>query len=188
VCVLCALAGGTFTCAGALVMTAAGSNVRIDLTSITLTGGATVDLTSCTPTQTALPSVGSPWVLDPSVSGDTSVTCSINNPTLLQNHFDASSVSWDVTVGAAAKGSNSTINADYTATYTKALTQVRQYQLGIKRMDLNGDSGTAAVTTAGKMRPSCAVSISEAGGCPSTACRPRCAASPAVSLVVAAGS
>lgn len=148
-CVFCVPAGGTFTCADALVMSAAGSNVRIDLTSIALTGGATVDLTSCSPTKTALPSTGSPWVLDPSVPAATSMTCSINNPTLDQSHFEAGSISWGVTVGAAAKGSNNTVNGDYSATFDKALTQERKYQLGIKRVDLNDDGGTAAVITTG---------------------------------------
>jgi hypothetical protein len=77
------------------------------------------------------------------------VTCGINNPTLLQSQFEAGLVSWGVTVGAAAKGSNSTVSGDYSTTFDKVLTQVRQYQLGIKRVELNSDGGTAAVITTG---------------------------------------
>lgn len=144
-CVLCVPAGGTFTCAGALTMSAAGSNVRIDIISIALTGAATVDVTSCSPTKGALPSAEAPWVLDPSVPGATSMTCGVNNPTLLQSHFEAGSVAWDVTVGAAAKGGNATIDGNYPVTFTKALMQEPKYNFGIMRT-----GGSAAVPTAGE--------------------------------------
>jgi hypothetical protein len=73
------------------------------------------------------------------------VTCGINNPTLLQSHFEAGSVTWDVTVGAAAKGSNNTIDANNPVTFTKALTKEPKYTYGIMRTD-----GSAAVSTAGE--------------------------------------
>lgn len=119
--------------------------MRMDVQSIALTGGATRG--ACTPTLAAPPTAGTPLVLDPSVTGSKSITCSIGNPTLDQTHFEAGFVAWEATVGAVAKGANTSANADYTVTFNKTLTQERKYQLGIKRV-----GSTGAVTAAGEHR------------------------------------
>lgn len=118
----------------------------MDVQSIALTGGATRG--ACTPTLAAPPAAGTPLVLDPSVTGSKSITCSVGNPTLDQTHFEAGFVAWEVTVGVVAKGANTSANGGgYTVTFNKTLTQERKYQLGIKRM-----GSTGAMTAAGEHR------------------------------------
>jgi hypothetical protein len=136
-------AGYGFDCTGAaLTISAVGSNVGIDVSSVTLTNGAT--LGTCTPT--AAP----PFALDP--SGTASVTCVVNIPAsaLLQSHFEQGFMAWTATVGAVvAKGSNTSANAAQNVTFNKTLTQTPSYTLSIKRVPL-ADAATS-VSTAGEL-------------------------------------
>lgn len=139
---LCTHAGATISCASALVISAASSNVRVEIGSILPTAGT---LGTCSPALTA------PFTLDP--SGTASVTCSITSPALLQDDIEAGSVAWDVHVGSVlAAGSNATVNGAYTASFTKALTRTRTYQLGIKRVPVAPATDMPTVTTAGRAR------------------------------------
>lgn len=139
-------AGSTFTCTDALVISAAGSNVRFDIDSITLTGGAT--LGTCTPAIT-LPTTTAP--LGPTPAASTSIVCSVRNPTIVQTDVEAGFIAWDVTVGSVvAKGSNNSLNGPYTVTFNKTLPQVRKYTLGIKRVAVDASDTLQSVVTAGE--------------------------------------
>lgn len=130
-------------------MSAAGSNVRFDIGSITLTGGAT--LGTCTPPTTFPTSPNSP--LGPTPAASTSITCSVHNPALTQADVEAGYVAWNVTVaGVTAKGSNSSTDGDYTVTFNKTLPQVRKYQLGIKRVAVDASDTLQPVVTAGERK------------------------------------
>jgi hypothetical protein len=94
-----------------------------------------------------MPTAAAPLVIDPAGT----ITCDVTSPVLLQSHFEASSVTWDVTVDAVAKGGNTSIDGPHTASLSKSLSKEYKYQLGIKRVPLNSsDAGTAGVTTAGE--------------------------------------
>jgi hypothetical protein len=137
-------AGSTVTCPGALVISAASSNVRISIASITLSSGAA--LGTCTPTLSAIPTAQAALVLDPTSVNGASITCDAVSAALQQDDFEASLVSWSITVGSAtAVGSGASVTGGQIQ-LQKVLTQVRKYQLGIKRIPLAAEA-LAAVTT-----------------------------------------
>ena len=149
VCHCSCLSGTAFTCTNALVISADGSNVRFDAGPITLTGGAS--LGTCTPTATFANKTSNGAIGPSPASIGSSITCDITNPTLQQSDIEAGTVSWNVTVGdVQAKGHNTSVDGAYTVTLTKALPQVRKYQLGIKRVPVAAEA-LASVVTAGEL-------------------------------------
>lgn len=144
-------AGSTVTCTNALTISAVGSNVRINVASVTPTGAT---LSSCAAASTPK-DVTSVFVLDPTAATDpSSITCTIVSATLTQNDYEAGNLTWSaVANNVVAKGDSTALNSvgGYAVSYTKILTQVRDYRVGIKRIPLNAtDSGTDPVVWAGK--------------------------------------
>jgi hypothetical protein len=131
-------------------LSAVGSNVRVNVGSVTPTGAT---ISGCTPAN----ALTTTFDLDPTAasSDPASITCDIVSQQLTQTHYEDGSLTWSIKAGTiVAKGGNTTINQDYTVSYTKVLTQTRQYRLGIKRIPFNAtDFGTDPVVWAGKQQP-----------------------------------
>ena len=128
-------AGSGFDCTGALTISSVGSNVGIDVGSVTFTNGAA--LGTCSPTASP------PIALDP--TGTASVTCVVSIPAsaLLQSHFEQGFMAWTATVGSVvAKGSNTSANAAQTVNFNKTLTKV-------KNVEWSFTGPNAAVSTPG---------------------------------------
>jgi hypothetical protein len=143
-----AFAGSTITATNALTLSAPGSNVRIDVGSITSTGAS---LSGC-----ATPDISTAFVLDPTASVNvaqpSSITCNVVSDALTQIQIEAGQVTWSFTANnVVAKGGNNSIDSvgDFVASYTKTLQQVRRYKLGVKRMPLNATDPMANVIWAG---------------------------------------
>lgn len=146
----CMRAGAGFACTSALVISAASSNVRMKVGSITLSGGATLE--NCSPALPANPPTNAqPLVLDPTAAA--SVTCSVSVPAsqLSQPHFEQGWIDWTATVGAVvAQGGNTSANAAHTVDFNKTLTQSPSYTVGIQRVPLTVGDAMTSVSSAGE--------------------------------------
>lgn len=138
------VADSTVNCIGAVTLTAAGSNVRVQVNQLSATGGATL---SCSPAAT------SALTLDPTAAtaGGHTIVCDITSPTLTQQHYEDGRLTFGVTAtGVVANGYNTTMNADQEVSFNKTLTQTRKYRLGVKRVAYDVGDTMPPVTTAGE--------------------------------------
>lgn len=144
----CAPAGGTITCPGAVTFSAAGSNVRVAVASVSLQGIAS--LAGCA----AAPS-GSIFTLDPTSPSTATQTCDVTSRALVQGDFEdgaaAGEFTWSLTAASVdAGGDNTTYDGNHTVTFTHTLVRQPKYRLGVKRVQYNGDDPASAVRAAGE--------------------------------------